>query len=330
MTAVLDVNSDVNPGAEPVSADGAVTEVPVASWAARAGALAVDVLFGVAAVAVLGLLVWISPWQGWQWWLYVVVLVLFGGAVVVNRWLLPAWTGWTLGRAVAGIRVVGRTGARVGVIRLIARDAAHLLDTAPLLVGWLWPLWDRRGRTFADFLLRTEVHRVDAPQRDMRRPVAAAMVATVVVCGAAAGLGYAVVYRHDRAVDQARTEISAQGPRIVEQMLSYSPQTVQDDFAKAQSLATDSYRPQLVAQQNSVQKAPIVDNEYWTVNSAVTAVAPTTATMLMAMQGQRGADPATLKFITATVQVDFVKAGGQWRVQNLTVITRPQPGGGPR
>ncbi|CDO08445.1 RDD family protein [Mycolicibacterium cosmeticum] len=330
MTAVLDVNSDMNPDADAAAPDGAVVEVPVAAWAARAGALTVDVLFGVAAAAVMALLAWISPWQGWQWWLYVVVLVLFGGAVLVNRWLLPAWTGWTLGRAVAGIRVVGRTGARVGVLRLMARDIAHLLDTAALFVGWLWPLWDRRGRTFADLLLRTEVHRVDAPPRDLRKPVAVGMVATVVMCGAGAALGYGAVYRHDRAVDRARAEISQQGPRIVEQMLSYSPQTVKDDFAKAQSLATDSYRPQLVAQQNSVQKAPIVDNEYWTVNSAVTEVAPTTATMLMAMQGQRGADPASMKFITATVQVDFVESGGQWRVQNLTVITRPQPGGGPR
>jgi Mce-associated membrane protein len=330
VTAVLDVNSDVNPEVPVAAADGAAIEVPVASWAARAGALAIDVLFGAAAVAVMGLLAWISPWQGWQWWLYVAVLVAFGGAVLVNRWLLPVWTGWSLGRAVAGIRVVGRTGARVGVVRLVARDIAHLLDTAAVFAGWLWPLWDRRGRTFADLLLRTEVRRVDAPQRDLRRPVAVGLLATVVVCGAGAGLGYGAVYRHDRAVDQARTEISQQGPRIVEQMLSYSPQTVKDDFAKAQSLATDSYRPQLVAQQNSVQKAPIVDNEYWTVNSAVTEVAPTTATMLMAMQGQRGADPNTMKFITATVQVDFVKSGGQWRVQNLTVITRPQPGGGAR
>ncbi len=67
--------------------------------------------------------------------------------------------------------------------------------------------------------------------------------------------GYQTVYRHDRAVEQARTEIAEQGPRIVEQMLSYGTATVQDDFAKAQSLATDGYRPQLIAQQQAVQKA---------------------------------------------------------------------------
>ena len=268
--------------------------------------------------------------MSWQWWVFAVLGAAVTLAVLVNRWLLPAWTGWTLGRAVTGIRVVTRAGDPVGSVRLIGRDITHLLDTALVLLGWLWPLWDRRGRTFADLLLRTEVRRVEVPQRDLRRPVALGLLATVLLCCAAAGLGYGAVYRHERAIDEARSEISSQGPRIVEQMLSYTPQTLDDDFTKAQSLATDGYRPQLVAQQDSVRKAPIVANEYWTVNSAVTQVGSDTATMLMAMQGQRGADPKTLRVITATVQVDFDKSGGQWRVRNLTVITRPTPNGAPR
>ncbi len=321
MTAVLDVVDDKTE---------AVPTVPVASWGSRAGALVIDVIFGSAVVVVMAMLAWISPWMSWQWWIFAAVLVVVGAGVLVNRWLLPAWTGWSLGRAVTGIRVVTRAGAPVGSTRLIGRDIAHLFDTAVVLLGWLWPLWDRRGRTFADMLLRTEVHRVEVPQRDLRRPVALGLLATVLLCCAAAGLGYGAVYRHERAIDEARSQISEQGPRIVEQMLSYTPQTLDDDFAKARSLATDAYRPQLVAQQDSVRKAPIVANEYWTVNSAVTQVGADTATMLMAMQGQRGSDPKTLRVITATVQVDFDKSGGQWRVRNLTVITRPTPNGAPR
>ncbi|MGH3580495.1 MAG: RDD family protein [Mycobacterium sp.] len=325
MTAVLDVNGD-----EAATITEPAPPAPVASWGSRAGALAIDVIFGSAVVAVMAMLAWISPWMSWQWWVFAVLGAAVTLAVLVNRWLLPAWTGWTLGRAVTGIRVVTRAGQPAGSVRLIGRDIAHLLDTAAVLLGWLWPLWDRRARTFADLLLRTEVHRVEAPERDLRRPVALGLVATVLLCCAAAGLGYGAVYRQDRAIDEARSEISTQGPRIVEQMLSYSPQTLNDDFTKAQALATDAYRPQLVAQQDSVRKAPIVANEYWTVNSAVTQVGTDTATMLMAMQGQRGADPKTLRVITATVQVDFDKSGGQWRVRNLTVITRPTPGGAPR
>ena len=138
-----------------------------------------------------------------------------------------------------------------------------------MFIGWLWPLWDRRRRTFADLLLRTEVRRVERPQRDMRRPTAVVLAAAALVCAAGVGLGYLVVYRQDQALDQAREQIAEQGPRIVEQMLSYGKDTLQDDFTRAQSLATDAYRPQLVAQQEAVQKAGATTNEYWAVSSAV-------------------------------------------------------------
>jgi Mce-associated membrane protein len=46
--------------------------------------------------------------------------------------------------------------------------------------------------------------------------------------------------------------------------------------------------------------------------------------MLLALQGQRGDNPNDLKFITATVRADYVKVGGQWRVNTLTVLKKPQ------
>jgi Mce-associated membrane protein len=134
-----------------------------------------------------------------------------------------------------------------------------------------------------------------------------------------------VVYRHDKAVDAAHAEITEQGPRIVEQMLSYDVDTLQQDFSHAQSLTTDAYRPQLIAQQQAVQKAGATKNEYWAVSSAVLSATPEHAAMLMAMQGQRGADAKQLKFITATVRVDFDKSSdGKWRVANLLVLKKPQ------
>jgi Mce-associated membrane protein len=112
---------------------------------------------------------------------------------------------------------------------------------------------------------------------------------------------------------------------MVEKMLSYGTATLKDDFARAQSLATDGYRPQLIAQQQAVQKAGAVANEYWAVSSAVLSASPKQASMLVALQGQRGADPQSLKFITATVRVDFERsADGHWHVANLTVLKKPQ------
>jgi Mce-associated membrane protein len=152
-----------------------------------------------------------------------------------------------------------------------------------------------------------------------------------VASAALVALNYQVVYRQERAVDQARAQIADEGPRIVEQMLTYKPDTLKDDFARAQSLATDSYRSQLVSQQEAAQKAGPTANEYWAVSSAVTNVSADRATMLLAMQGQRGADPNSLRFITATVLVDFDKSSdGTWRVANLSVLKKPFMGQAPQ
>jgi Mce-associated membrane protein len=317
VTAVIDTTSDA-------SLDDAVSEQPLASWPARVGAFAVDVLLGVAVIATLALVALTAPVRGWLWWVFTGAAVLVAVAMAVNRLLLPTMTGFSLGRTLFGIAVRTHDGQPVGLLRLLARDLVHLLDTAALFIGWLWPLWDRRRRTFADLLLRTEVHTVERPQRDARRLTAVVLIAATLVSAAAVGLSYLVVYRPERAVDEARVQITENGPRIVEQMLSYHKDTLQQDFSHAQSLTTDGYREQLIAQQQAVQQSGATTNEFWAVSSAVLSVTQDKAAMLLAMQGQRGEDPQNLKFITATVRVDFEKSRDQWRVANLTVLKRPQ------
>ncbi|BBX67275.1 RDD family protein [Mycolicibacterium psychrotolerans] len=276
----------------------------------------------------MALLALASPADGWARWVFTGAGAAALFAMAFNRLVAPAATGWTLGRAVCGIAVRDRSGAPVGIARLTLRELAHLVDTLAVFVGWLWPLWDRRRRTFADLLARTEVLRVARPRRDMRRLVAVFLIAVALLCAAAAGLGYLAVYRHERAVDAAKAQIAEQGPRIVEQMLSYGADTMPSDFARAQGLTTDGYRAQLIAQQQAAQKAGVTSNEYWAVSSAVLTnppVTPDQVSMLMAMQGQRGDDPKDLKFITATVRVDFDRSSdGQWKVANLTVLKKPQ------
>ncbi len=321
MTVLLDEDT----GAATIPDDGP----RYASWPARAGALALDVLPGVAIIATMALLAVTTVHGQWLWWVFTGIAAATLLAVLVNRLVLPSVIGWTLGRAVAGIRVTTSSGQSVGAIRLLGRELAHLLDTAALFIGWLWPLGDRRHRTFADLLLRTEVRVVDpadAPKRNVRRLAGGVLIAAAVLCAAGGGLGYLQVYRQDLAYERARAEITEQGPRIVEQLLSYGTQTVVDDFAKAQTLATDAYRPQLVEQQQAVQKSGVTDNEYWAVSSAVLSSTTDRAAMLLALQGQRGSDPNNLKFITATVRADFEKNNGRWQVAVLTVLKKPLTG----
>jgi Mce-associated membrane protein len=304
------------------------SENALAPWHIRACAFAVDVLPAIAVATTMALVSFTVPARGAWWWLCVSVFGLAILLMLVNRLLLPTIIGWSLGRALCGIAVVHRDGEAIGAWGLLLRDLAHLLDTVSV-VGWLWPLWDSRRRTFADILVRAEVRCSDSerPQPDIRRWTAIALLTATGLCLAGAVVSYAAVYSHDRAIDQTRAQIAVQGPKIVAQMLTYDPKSLHDDFARAQSLSTDNYRGQLKAQQDIVQKGNPVVNEYWSMDSSIESASPDRATMLLFLQGRRGAAPEE-RYITATVRVNFAKDGdGRWRVDDLTVLTKPKPSG---
>jgi Mce-associated membrane protein len=295
-----------------------------AGWWARAAAFAIDVLCPLTVVASALLVGSSAPWGGWVWWICLVLAVAILVAVAVNRWLLPANTGWSLGRAVLGIAVTDPAGDDPGPGRLLLRDVAHVLDTIPLGLGWLWPLLDRRGRTFADMLTRAEVCVVEDNLPDRRRIATAAIAAAGGLAVLLAVLGFTAVYRQQQSLAAARQQIAEDGPDLVTDMLSYTAKTAQDDFAHAQTLVTDHYRPELAAQQEAVKKAGLVDNDYWVSNSAVVSSTTDQATMLLLLQGQRGVAPKQ-RFVSASLRVDYEKLGGDWKVANLTVLSAPKP-----
>lgn len=300
----------------------------LAPWHVRAGALAVDVLPGAAVVVTMAVTCFTVPPSGMWWWLCIAIIGVVILLVLVNRLLLPAITGWSLGRALFGIAVARRDGEPIGPWGLLLRDLAHLLDTVSV-VGWLWPLWDSGRRTFADMLLRTEARGRESaePAFNARRWTAVVVLGAAGLCVAGVAMSYGAVFAQDRATDKTRAQLDTQGPKIVAQMLTYDPKSLHDDFARALSLATAKYRPQLAAQQDMVQKGNPVINEYWVTDHAIQSAAPDRATMLMFMQGRRGAAPDE-RYISATVRVTFANDGGRWLVDDLTVLTKPKPPGG--
>lgn len=303
---------------------------PVADWSARAGAFTVDVLFGLGVLIAAGLVALSARPQGWLWWLCVVIAAVALLAIAVNRYALPATRGWSLGRSMFGIAVVGRDGAMVGPAVLVLRDVAHVLDTIPLFSGWLWPLVDARGRTFADLVARTEVRPVAGARPDWHKRAIAAVAVAATLAAVAAAAGYLGVYRPELGAAQAREQLAVQGPKIVAELLTYKAASIEEDFTRVQSLVTDDYRPTWIAQQEAIRKAGAVDNDYWVTNSAVLNSALDRAGMLLLLQGQRGA-AGSQRFISASVRVAFEKSGsGQWQVSDLTVLARPKPGGSGR
>jgi uncharacterized RDD family membrane protein YckC len=72
-------------------------------------------------------------------------------------------TGSTIGKSVLKFKVVSEsTGQPIGFPMSIARQIAHIVDSAICYVGYLLPLWDRKRQTVADKIVSTVCLPIDA------------------------------------------------------------------------------------------------------------------------------------------------------------------------
>lgn len=77
---------------------------------------------------------------------------------IYNRWYRGGTTGYTIGRGVAGVKLVKEsTGEPVGMLLAFVRDIAHIVDSIICYIGWLFPLWDTKRQTLADKIMSTVV-----------------------------------------------------------------------------------------------------------------------------------------------------------------------------
>jgi hypothetical protein len=77
---------------------------------------------------------------------------------IYNRWYRGGTTGYTIGRGVAGNKLVKEsTGEPVGMLLAFVRDIAHIVDSIICYIGWLFPLWDTKRQTLADKIMSTVV-----------------------------------------------------------------------------------------------------------------------------------------------------------------------------
>lgn len=81
---------------------------------------------------------------------------LVGLAVGLTFGYLTGTTGQTPGRRVVGVKVLREAdGQPLGGMLGIGRNLLHILDAIPLLLGFLWPIWDKKKQTFADKIVHS-------------------------------------------------------------------------------------------------------------------------------------------------------------------------------
>lgn len=92
---------------------------------------------------------------------FVIVGIGYLGAIGFSIWNLfvrQGRTGYSLGKQWVGIRLLKEsTGQPIGGWMCFARAIAHILDSIPCNLGYLWPLWDAKRQTFADKIVGTVV-----------------------------------------------------------------------------------------------------------------------------------------------------------------------------
>jgi uncharacterized RDD family membrane protein YckC len=133
-----------------------------ASWGRRAAGLAID-----SALLVVLVVVTIPVALAGSSALADLAAALLGFEILVlpfaYQWLMIGACGQTLGKMTVGVRVVRASdGSRFGYLVSLGRVASIWLlsiFTLPLLLAYLWPLWDARNQTLYDKMAGTVVVR---------------------------------------------------------------------------------------------------------------------------------------------------------------------------
>lgn len=153
------------PSATHVAGDP-VTGAPLASWGRRAGGWFVDLLvYVVAFVAtfVFALATEDSATGEISDAAALLIFVVWFLGPSLYAWLMVGAWGRTLGKMAVGVTVVRSADAlRVSYLRSLARAASTWLLGllfVPIVLAYLWPLWDRRNQTLYDKMAGTIVVR---------------------------------------------------------------------------------------------------------------------------------------------------------------------------
>lgn len=168
---------------------------------------------------------------------------------------------------------------------------------------------------------------VDRARRGARRHWAAiALSVALVAAAAAASWMFFFVYQPDRQTDDAamQSAIKAASDGTVA-LLSYSPDSLDKDFATAKSKLTGSflsYYTQFTEQiVTPAAKQKSVKTQAAVVRAAVSEIHPDTAVVLVFInQTTQSADRPDASFINSAVRVTMQKINGGWLISSFDPV----------
>lgn len=80
---------------------------------------------------------------------------LVGAAYAILLWV--NWNGQTLGKKVMKIKVIREDGKKLDYKTAVIRYLGYFLSSIPLLLGFLWVIWDEKKQAWHDKIAGTYV-----------------------------------------------------------------------------------------------------------------------------------------------------------------------------
>ena len=118
----------------------------LASWGRRAGGFAIDFVISLVIQTIVAAGTDIDTGRAAGFIVGIVFVYMQGK------------TGQTPGKQATNIRLLReQDGSTIGFGTSLVRQIVHIVDLLPLLIGFLWPLWDDKKQTFADKIMGTIV-----------------------------------------------------------------------------------------------------------------------------------------------------------------------------
>jgi len=201
--------SDIAPSTGPGQAASPPVQAAVEEWVepgpaagfwVRAGAAFIDGLVLLAALMAAAILVVLAvKEETMRRRLIQLASILIGGGYYTA---LTAFTGQTLGKMAAGIRVVTKDGGNVGVGRSLGRWAAYSLSSLPIGLGFVAAAFNPQRKGLHDFVAGTRV--VYLPNVSPTRKTVLAGMGALFVAASVAYAGLAALGERGGAADPER------------------------------------------------------------------------------------------------------------------------------
>ena len=291
----------------------------------RGRALAIDMCPPLAVAAAAGAVSQILQTQGWVTLCWGVVAVS-GLYFVANCIICQGRSGNTTGKYLEGLRTESAsTGTPVGVIRAIIRFGCLPFDAIRFLLGRGWAHHRGQRRTFADHVVGSVVRSASATRpTDCRRRLSMAAAALVSLCAALALVlvQFFVQRVGDQELAAARETVAGVASDGAVAVLSYKPESVDQDFSMAEARLTGDFLASYTTLAKDVvgptAKEKKVTMQASATGAAVESVTPDQASVLVYInQVTTAADnPQTTQSQNA-IQVGLTRVDGAWLINQF-------------